>query len=136
MSTRSNIIIKKKDNSVNAVYCHCDGYLSYNGKILLNNYNTTEKVNALINGGNMSSLAKTLGDTSFYTKRGDELFIADYKNLKEYLDNVDTLFIEYIYMWVEEKEKWYFVRTSLYSTPSENAFTKLTNMQIKKESEE
>ena len=35
MSTRSNIAIKRKNGTVESIYCHWDGYLSYNGKILL-----------------------------------------------------------------------------------------------------
>ena len=34
MSTRSNISIKRKDGTYDKIYCHSDGYLEYNGRIL------------------------------------------------------------------------------------------------------
>ena len=56
MSTRSIIASEGTDGSVMAVYCHWDGYPSYNGKILLEKYNTSEKVAKLLKPGDMSSL--------------------------------------------------------------------------------
>ena len=47
MGTRSNIGIINEDGSVTAIYCHWDGFLSYNGKILLNHYTTADIVNQL-----------------------------------------------------------------------------------------
>ena len=37
-----------------SVYCHYDGYPSFNGKVLRDFYDTKEKASQLINGGNMS----------------------------------------------------------------------------------
>jgi len=56
MATRSTIAIRNADNTVTAIYCHWDGYLSYNGKILFENYNTEEKVRELIALGDLSVL--------------------------------------------------------------------------------
>ena len=56
MATRSNIGILNNDNTITSVYCHWDGYPSHNGKILLENYNTEEKVRELLKEGNISSL--------------------------------------------------------------------------------
>ena len=53
MGTRSRIGIQLKDDSILSVYCHWDGYPSFNGKVLREFYDTKEKVNQLINGGNM-----------------------------------------------------------------------------------
>jgi hypothetical protein len=62
MATRSNIIIEKlnKDNVkyYKGVYCHWDGYPEHNGKILMENYKDRERVEELINLGDMSSLGK------------------------------------------------------------------------------
>jgi len=57
MSTRSVIGIINDDNSVNSVYCHYDGYPSYTGYFLKRFFDTTEKVNSLISGGDISQLA-------------------------------------------------------------------------------
>lgn len=56
MATRSLIGIKNKDNSVQSIYCHNDGYLSHNGYILLNRFNTEELVRELISHGDASFL--------------------------------------------------------------------------------
>ena len=78
MATRS-IIAKLDDKGIQAIYCHNDGYLSNNGKILDLYYtdNTDEqdakdKVNELLAGGDISSLKDTIEDTIFYMRdRGE-----------------------------------------------------------------
>ena len=52
MSTRSHIGIKIGDK-VKYIYCHSDGYLSYNGVYLNLFFRTPERVNALINLGDI-----------------------------------------------------------------------------------
>lgn len=56
MSTRSYIGIQHNDGSVDVIYCHSDGYLSNNGKLLFENYQDPEKVQELINLGGLSCL--------------------------------------------------------------------------------
>ena len=58
MSTRSTIAIKQDDGKYRAIYCHWDGYLENNGRILVNNYKTADRVNALLDLGDLSSLGK------------------------------------------------------------------------------
>jgi hypothetical protein len=60
MGTRSNIGIVNEDASVTAIYCHWDGFLSYNGKMLLNHYTTVGIVNQLMLLGDLSSLREKL----------------------------------------------------------------------------
>ena len=55
MSTRSHIGIKIGDK-VKYIYCHSDGYLSYNGVYLNLFFRTPERVNALINLGDISCI--------------------------------------------------------------------------------
>ena len=55
MATRSRIGIELSDGSVLSVYHHWDGYESWLGRILNTHYNTKEKVEELIDGGDMSS---------------------------------------------------------------------------------
>ena len=97
MGTRSRIGIQLKDDSILSVYCHWDGYPSYNGRILRDNYNTADKVRELIDGGNISALHtnagwnnETLPKTGplYYTSRGetiDENAPELSKNKNEYL---------------------------------------------------
>ena len=56
MSTRSSIAVKRKDGTIESVYCHSDGYLEYNGIMLDKFYRNQEKINSLINLGDLSFL--------------------------------------------------------------------------------
>ena len=58
MGTRSSIGVMHGDK-IKAVYCHWDGYLSHNGKILYEHY-TSSKANQLVALGNLSSLGERL----------------------------------------------------------------------------
>lgn len=59
MGTRSRIGIEMPDHSVVSVYCHWDGYVENNGRILVEHYQNREDVKELIDGGSMSSLRTT-----------------------------------------------------------------------------
>lgn len=59
MGTRSRIGYQLPDNSIVSVYCHYDGYLENNGRILAEHYQDREAVRQLIDGGSMSSLRTT-----------------------------------------------------------------------------
>ena len=56
MSTRSHIGIRNEDGSLDVIYCHWDGYPSYNGAVLFHHYQEPEKIRELIG----------LGDGSFH----------------------------------------------------------------------
>ena len=56
MGTRSRIGYELPDHSVISVYCHWDGYVEHNGRILVEHYQDREAVKELIDGGSMSSL--------------------------------------------------------------------------------
>jgi hypothetical protein len=56
MGTRSRIGYELPDHSVVSVYCHWDGYVEHNGKILVEHYLKREDVQELIDGGSMSTL--------------------------------------------------------------------------------
>ena len=72
MATRS-VIAKLDDRGIQAIYCHNDGYLSNNGKILDQHYADEVKVDNLIAQGDVSSLRDTIADTTFYARdRGEE----------------------------------------------------------------
>ena len=72
MATRS-VIAKLDDKGVKAIYCHSDGYLGYNGKMLDQHYANEDKVDELLAQGDCSSLKDTIKDTIFYMRdRGEE----------------------------------------------------------------
>ena len=56
MATRSTIWMKNDDGSFDGIYCHWDGYLENNGKILVEHYQDKEKVEKLMELGAISSL--------------------------------------------------------------------------------
>lgn len=60
MATRSRIGIVNDNGTVTSIYCHWDGYISNNGKILLEHYTDKEKVEKLISLGSISSLARNV----------------------------------------------------------------------------
>ena len=115
MATRSNIAIKTIDGKIKSVYCHWDGYPEYNGEMLRRHYNTNEKVNALIDLGQISSLREELGEKhpfdrnfdepeleltenwtmAYHRDRGQELRIDTFDNAVDYVDAGE----EYMYLW-------------------------------------
>ena len=60
MATRSTIGVRINEKEREVVYCHWDGYPDYNGRILVEHYNTQEKAEALVKLGNISSLRPRL----------------------------------------------------------------------------
>ena len=110
MGTRSRIGIQLKDDSILSVYCHWDGYPSYNGRILRDNYNTVDKVRELIDGGNISALHtnagwnnETLPKTGplYYTMRGESIDSNEpelSKNQSAYPETADDCGEEYAYL--------------------------------------
>lgn len=154
MATRSNIAIKRKNGKVNSIYCHWDGYLSHNGKILLENYQDIDKINKLIELGDISSLAENVEPTTdkhgfdnpeknvvvaYKRDRGEEnVEPRSYNNLEDYLNNVDKLFIEYIYLYDEEKSKWFYTDKTYHCYTNKKPlsiedFKELTKEDIEKE---
>ena len=110
MATRSNIAMKTKDGKIVSVYCHWDGYVANNGRILLENYADISKIEALVALGSISSLGEQIGDkqdfmdrdtqkdewTLFYSRdRGEELSIQEYDDIPSWIDDME----EYAYLW-------------------------------------
>ena len=62
MATRSTIALEYANGQVDQVYCHWDGYLDHNGKILLENYKDPFKVQLLMDLGDISSLGENIGE--------------------------------------------------------------------------
>ena len=62
MATRSRIGILNDDGTVDSIYCHWDGYLSHNGKILFEHYTDPAVVQELIALGDISSLGIVIGE--------------------------------------------------------------------------
>ena len=102
MATRININIKRPGvEEYASIYCHWDGYLSHNGKILLKNYNTYDKVVALISEGDISSLGESINtcNSYFHMDNGDKHILVS-SNLQDHIREA------YIYLFKDNKW-WY-----------------------------
>lgn len=62
MATRSTIAIEHRDGTIEQVYCHWDGYLDHNGRLLLEHWTDPVKVCQLISMGDLSVLGAVIGD--------------------------------------------------------------------------
>jgi hypothetical protein len=69
MATRSYIGVRNTDGSVDYIYCHFDGYPEHNGAILTEYYSNINRVNELLNLGDLSVLGKFIGEKQDFNKR-------------------------------------------------------------------
>jgi hypothetical protein len=68
MGTRSTIALEFADGTVQQVYCHWDGYLEHNGKILQEHYSDPFKLRELIDLGDLSSLRPNIGEKHAFSQ--------------------------------------------------------------------
>lgn len=122
MATRSTIGILNEDGSINTIYCHSDGYLSFNGFILEKHYKNFEKVKKLISLGSLSSLSfevdipegmthnfekRLSGVSTFYGRdRGEKDTNPIYHNSLESYITVNIL-ESYNYLFKEKNKEWF-----------------------------
>lgn len=149
MATRSTIALEFADGTVQQVYCHWDGYLEHNGKILKEHYSDPFKLRDLIDLGSLSSLAPEVGVAHPFGHFGTEMTQEQYsekfgdmctfygrdrgesntepnffKDLKDYYENCQGEEYDYILSPRDGKPQWY---VRFYSTqgnwiPLEHAF--------------
>jgi hypothetical protein len=97
MSTRSRIAIENESGIVNSIYCHFDGYISGVGKTLFNHYDK-EKLQKLIELGDISSLGESTIDTVAYCRdRGEDLHSTFYLNVEGLFELGFESGAEYVY---------------------------------------
>lgn len=100
MSTNSTISILLPEGNVRSIYCHWDGYLDGVGVTLKNSYQDKDKINRLINHGNISSLEPEIsapsevkhsfnnpiwGVTVFFCRdKHEDLEFKEYENLEAF----------------------------------------------------
>ena len=113
MGTRSRIGIQLADESILSVYCHWDGYPEFNGVKLVEHFNTREKVEELIDGGDISSLwtnerwsndlldrHRDVYGPQYYSQRGEDCPPRLDANKYDYLANGE----EYAYIYTLNNE--------------------------------
>ena len=71
MGTRSTIALEFADGTVEQVYCHWDGYLEHNGKLLAEHYSNPFILRDLIDLGDISSLGKIVGTKHPFSPHAD-----------------------------------------------------------------
>ena len=104
MGTRSTIALEYADGTVGQIYCHWDGYLSNNGKILLQHYKDPYKVRELLDNGDMSSLDTDVDSCTFYKERGEDCPQSMFKDFADYVANHQYEEYEYI---LRKDGNWY-----------------------------
>jgi hypothetical protein len=117
MATRSRIGIQDENGTVRSIYCHWDGYPEGVGATLNEHYSNRQKLNMLINLGDISILGEnvaTMDEHSFnnpkegvtvayHRDRGEELRSAKIDNSLEMFKN--TFGESYGYVYTKEG-KW------------------------------
>ena len=121
MATTSTIAVVHQDNSVSQVYCHWDGYLSWNGKFLMQHYPLLHCAEELVSFGDISSLRENIHPEDpmsvhdfdnnqknvcvYYGRdRGEEdVATRKFKDIQEFLDNRLEQEYDYIYY----GDRWY-----------------------------
>lgn len=125
MSTRSNIAIKRKDGSIESIYCHSNGDIEHNGYILYNYYNDIFKINKLLDLGDITLLGSKIDPNPNYKhgfdfdERQKNVVVSYgrdrneknvdktvYKNLKDYQQRFEDSMEEYAYLFDEDKNEW------------------------------
>ena len=132
MATRSTIALEFADGTIGQVYCHWDGYLAHNGKMLQEYYSNPFILRDLIDLGDISSLRPTVGTkhpfsqfdngmsteefyalyndmTTFYGRdRGEEGCEARYYNdIHDYFNKCEHQEYDYILRNIDGKAVWF-----------------------------
>jgi len=100
MATRSAIGYKLPTGEVRGIYCHWDGYVENNGKLLQENYQAAYKIAAMVELGDMSALAAEVADCVYYGRDKGESDVATqtYNDVDDYVTHYADG-CEYMYLW-------------------------------------
>jgi len=100
MATRSSIAIQEADGTVSGIYCHWDGNLGTNGRILKDHYTDTAKIRELISLGSLSSLRAQIGEKQDFDKPTNHEWCVVYGRDREE-DNTHPRNFDNIEHWLE-----------------------------------
>jgi len=114
MSTRSRIGIIN-GSQVKSIYCHFDGGLAHNGCLLFLYYNSVEKIDELINLGNLSTIgkgaSKNLGTIAYVRDGGEDELMnkhsVDRLCIKELKQLAKIGLYDYMYFFKTSNCRWY-----------------------------
>ncbi|WP_271334781.1 hypothetical protein [Flavobacterium azizsancarii] len=114
MATRC-FIAYKDGNIYKDIYCHNDGYLEYTGSILLEYYNTSERIKALLELGDLSFIGARLSEQDPLISNDDSVVFSYWRDRGESManvqprihkDNTTLRFDAFAYLF--EDGKWYY----------------------------
>ena len=101
MSTRSIIGIAQKNDTINYIYCHFDGYVKDGvGEALLENFSNTKSVLKLLSNGDIRSI---LQDSTVQHYPDPDIEIRNIDN-DEFAPGV--MGAEFVYLWHPEAKTW------------------------------
>ncbi|MCA1800185.1 MAG: hypothetical protein LC650_02720 [Actinobacteria bacterium] len=106
MGTRSAIALAHEDGTVEAIYCHWDGYVECNGRILDECYQDRSKVQELIDLGDLSALNDTAAECEAYHRdRGEDFDMVVARRYGSYQmmieDELEDSDREYLYVFLK-----------------------------------
>lgn len=126
MATRSLIGIKNKNNSIDYIYCHFDGYVTSVGRKLIDFYKDEKTIRQLLDLGDLSVLGYTpVADENawkdYFADKDPNLCITyrtrgekdvDFKtcgDLSNYIEAGNDHGVDYIYLFDTKENKWVYV---------------------------
>ena len=121
MSTRSRIGLLLDNDYVLSVYHHWDGYPSFLGVFLQQNYTTKEQIAELIDGGDISCIdsetdwnnEKVDNYVQYYNDRGEKTEPRLDLSVEDYIENKNGMCEEYVYLFVNNEWTCYDLDTKL-----------------------
>lgn len=85
MATRSRIGIQDENGTIRSIYCHFDGYPDGVGATLIDHYSNRQKLNMLINLGDISKLGENVAtmDEHSFNKPKEGITVAYHRDRGE-----------------------------------------------------
>lgn len=137
MATRSMIYKEQQDGTLKGIYCHWDGYLEYNGSILLEHYSDPDKLEKLLALGDISSLGADIkgvkdgSQTIAYHRDFGEKFSPNDIITPEEQKEGEHKFVNVDYVYIQDKSGvWYVNRRDGDKYFNGVAFKKVTQEMV------
>ena len=135
MSTRSVIGIIRKDGKIECISCHYDGYLHGVGDMLLNHYMVQDKIEKLLELGDISTLKENVEPVTgvqhsfenpdahttiaYGRDRGDKnIQSVEFDNIEKFQYEFNNSWCEYAYLYDESKQEWFCNTTAVFDAQS------------------
>lgn len=149
MSTRSAIGMLTTNGTVKYIYCHWDGYIEWNGQMLIEHYSTQEQVEKLIALGDLSSLREKIEPDpntehnfdnpqpdvciAYHRDRGEVLRIGEINyNYYNILSMYNECWAEFAYLWKGGEwiyQKWHYCECGLICSEWQSLQEALDNLE-------